>query len=262
MTAASTPAAVSALRAWWGRIGRAGGGLLFPLACPVCDADVPAGGSPFCAGCRAELIDAAGPSCPRCAMPVGPFADVRKGCTECRGKALGFDAAVALGPYAGPIRKCCLALKHESQAWLARWVAELVVAARADAIRAALGAEGDRAWVVPIPLHWRKRFRRGYNQAEALAAWVAGGLELSARPALRRVVDTPALALAGRPERARRMKRAFRARGRFRLDGRPVVLVDDILTTGATAGAAARALKQAGAGRVVVVAVGRAEGRP
>ena len=92
-----------------------------------------------------------------CAMPVGPFADVRKGCTECRGKALGFDAAVTLGPYAGPIRQTCLALKHESQAWLARWVAELVVAARADAIRAAAGAQGDRAGVVAVPPRWRKR---------------------------------------------------------------------------------------------------------
>lgn len=250
------------LRAWLGQIGRAGHGLLFPLVCPVCDNDVPAGGSPFCLPCQAELIEAGGAACPRCAMPVGPFSHVTKGCIECRGKPLGFDAAVALGPYSGPIRQNCLALKRQTHAWLARWLADLIVAGRADAIRGALGPRSGDAVVVPIPLHWRKRFRRGYNQAEALAEGIARGLRLPLRQPLRRLVDTPALALAGRTERARRMKKAFRARRGVRLDGRPVVLVDDILTSGATAGAAARALRQAGAGRVVVVVLGRAEGRP
>ncbi|WP_435017807.1 ComF family protein [Tundrisphaera sp. TA3] len=255
MTAGST------LRDWWALIGRAGGGLLFPTACQVCDAETH--GSPFCDACGDELRDAAGSPCHRCAMPMGPFADRTRGCSECRGKALGFDAAVALGPYTGPIRQFCLALKREHNAWMARWVAELVVESRAGAIRRALGPDvGPEPWVVPIPLHWRKRFRRGYNQAEALARGVASGMKLPLRQPLRRVVDTPALALAGRPERARRMKEAFRVARGARLEGRPVLLVDDILTTGATTGAAARALKKAGAERVIVVVVGRAEGRP
>ena len=119
-------------------------------------------------------------------------------------------------------------------------------------------------WVVPVPLHWRRRFARGYNQAEALARGVARSLALpnSARP-LRRVSATPTLARAGRSERAELMKGAFRARPRGGLKGRTVLLVDDILTTGATCGAAARALKRAGASRVVVlVVVARAGGEP
>ena len=114
---------------------------------------------------------------------------------------------------------------------------------------------------MPVPLHWRRRLERGYNQAEALADALARRLGLrSARP-LRRVKATAILAGAGRTERLERLRGAFRARRARPLDGRTVLLVDDILTTGATCGSAARALKKAGAARVVAVVVARAEGR-
>ena len=237
----------------WDWAGRAVDSLMFPPYCPVCDADT--GGPAFCPDCRLELLEAAGAACDRCAMPVGPYADRSGGCSECRGRPLGFDRAIALGPYQGPIRHLCLALKHERNAWMARWLAELVVEGRFEAIRGEVEAE---PWVVPVPLHWRRRLARGYNQAEALATGLARTLSLKVRRPLRRVVATPKLAWIGQTERARIMKQAFRARPDPGLRGRTVLLVDDILTTGATCGAAARALKKAGASRVVVVVVGRA----
>ena len=150
---------------------------------------------------------------------------------------------------------------------MARWVAELVVESRAGAIQRAIGARGPgpEPWVVPIPLHWKRSgSRRGYNQAEALALGLAGSLGLPMRTTLRRSIATPPLARIGRTERARIMKNAFVVPRRHRtaLAGRTILLVDDILTSGATAGAASRALKQAGAARVVVVVVARAEGKP
>lgn len=252
-------AAAHYLRAGWDGLGEAVDALACPRICPICDAD--ADYSAFCPPCRAELLEAAGPACPRCAMPVGPHALLAKGCSECRGRALGFDAAVALGPYQGPIRSLCLRLKHERDAWLARWVAALVAEARRPDLQAELAA---RPWVVPVPLHWRKRLARGYNQAEALAQGLGRSWQLPVRSPLRRAVQTEALALMGRTERAKIMKDAFTVRRRFQssLAGRTILLVDDILTSGATAGAASRALKRAGASRVVVVVVGRAEGRP
>jgi ComF family protein len=197
-------------------------------------------------------------------MPVGPHADLVKGCSECRGVALGFDRAIALGPYQGPIRHLCLRLKQERNAWMARWVAGLVAEGRAEALRAycSEARDGSRPLVVPVPLHWVRRLRRGYNQAEELALGLGDSLSLRVRSPLRRVVATPPLARAGRSERARIMKQAFRVDRRRVLEGRTVLLVDDILTTGATCGAAARALKKAGAARVVVVVVARAEGKP
>jgi len=245
------------LRACWEGAGRAVDALAFPAACSICDLDIE--GPLVCEDCRGELLGASGSACVRCAMPMGPHADRAGGCSECRGRALGFDGAIALGPYQGPIRHLCLRLKHERNAWMARWLAELVAEARSGPLRAEVEAG---AWVVPVPLHWRRRLARGYNQAEELAFGLGRSLAAPVRPILRRPASTPPLALAGRAERAKIMRGAFRARPRPGLRGRPVLLVDDILTTGATAGAAARALKKAGAGRVVVVVVGRAEGKP
>jgi ComF family protein len=228
--------------------------LVFPWQCPICDGE--AQGSPFCDGCRRELLEASGPSCARCAMPLGPWADRRGGCSECRGRSLGFDAAIALGPYQGPIRDLCLRLKREANAWLAPWLAELLVEARPE-----VGREAGDPRVVPVPLHWRRQWERGYNQADELARGLSRRLGLRKVHALRRVVATPALARAGRTERARVMRQAFAPRRSSSVAGRTVLLVDDILTTGATCGAAARALKRAGAKRVVAVVIARAEGR-
>jgi ComF family protein len=176
------------------------------------------------------------------------------GCSGCRGRRLGFDAAVALGPYQGPIRAACLRLKHPRSAWLAPGLAELIAE-----VHGAILAREPESVVVPVPLHWRRGWSRGYNQSLALAAGLACRLRKPLVEALRRVAPTPPLARLSRTERAAVMHAAFRVRPRVRIAGRPVLLVDDILTTGATCGEAARTLKRAGAGPITAVVVGRAE---
>ncbi len=152
-------------------------------------------------------------------------------------------------------------MKHDANAWVAPWMAGLLLEARPSLRAEASGSSG--ALVVPVPLHWYRRWRRGYNQAEALARGLSERLRLRRADVLRRVVSTKILAGLGRAERAKSLKGAFRVRRSKAggLEGRTVFLVDDILTTGATCGAAARELKRAGAARVVAVVVGRAEGR-
>ena len=110
------------LRRWCAAGAEALGTLVFPWECPVCGGNAEGQSAPFCLDCRAELLAAAGRACPRCALPVGPWGVREEGCGECRGRPLGFDAAVALGPYQGPIRELCLLLKDEHHAWLARWL--------------------------------------------------------------------------------------------------------------------------------------------
>lgn len=190
-------------------------------------------------------------------MTIGPFGS----CRECRGRPLGFDAAIALGPYHGPLRALCLTLKHEPEAWLGSWLAALLIEARPILVKEAL--DDPSAIMTPIPLHWRRWWARGYNQSDELTRALAGSLGLRQARLLKRVRATPKLAGLGRVERARTLRDAFRVRSRWSkaLKGRTILLVDDILTSGATCGAAARVLRRAGAKRVVAVVVGRAGGR-
>lgn len=228
--------------------------LVYPMTCQICGDDE--SHVPICEACQGELREANGRACRRCALPIGPWALEEKGCSRCRGKALGFDRALALGPYQGPIRHLCIRLKGERDGWIAATLVDLLIEAHGEALRDEAGAE-----VVAIPLHWWKHWRRGYNQAEALAVALAQRLGLRVIRPIRRVVATPKLAQVGRVERVAVMRRAFRARRGAGLAGRSLLLVDDILTTGATCGAAARVLKRAGAKRVTAVVVARAEGR-
>jgi ComF family protein len=189
-------------------------------------------------------------------MPVG--------CPFCKPGRPRFDAAVALGPYLNDLRDLCLRIKHVQSAWMVSHLAELIVQAQGEWLRAwiaeSVAGENLGACVVPVPLHWRRRLRRGYNQSEVLARALARRLELPCRDALVRVKATPKLHAMGRTERQAQLRGAFRARrGAWRaLEARDVVLVDDVLTTGATCNAAARVLKRAGARRVVVVVIARA----
>jgi ComF family protein len=148
-----------------------------------------------------------------------------------------------------------LQLKRQENAWLAPWLGNLLVEARRQAI-AQLPSD---AWVVPIPLHWWRELRRGYNQSEALARGLARQLGLPLRQPLRRVLATHRLAEMGPTERREVLRAAFRLRRCPRLSGRTVLLVDDVLTTGATTSAASRVLKKAGAARVITIVIGRTE---
>jgi ComF family protein len=244
-------------RGWLGALVDAVDALVFPWSCAVCGAE--GSGGAFCVSCRAALREhsakAAASACPRCALPAGPYADLRGGCGDCRGRSLGFEAAIALGPYEGALRDLCLRMKHDRDAWLAPWLSDLWAEARGEAVeRLALPLD---AWVVPVPLHWWRHWERGYNQAEALARGLARRLDRPVRRPLRRAVDTKRLAELSVTERAREMRKAFRARKGRALEGRTILLVDDVLTTGATCSAAARALRRAGAGRVIVAVMAR-----
>lgn len=228
--------------------------ILFPWSCQVCgDA---ARDRPFCHGCARGLRESMGRACPRCALPVGPYAANDGACGACRGHSLGFDRALAVGAYREPIRSLCLKLKHSSGAWLAHWLGQLLAEARAAEFG---GLAAESPVIVPIPLHWTRRLARGYNQAEALALGLSRALGWPMRRSLRRGRGSPRLAGLSRTGRAAIMKGAFRVGRRAGISGRTVILVDDVLTTGATCGAAARALKDAGASRVVVAVIGRTE---
>ncbi len=227
--------------------------LLYPGCCLSCGEALAETCPHFCDRCRTALLSDPHRSCPRCAASVGPYALLDGGCVGCRGRALPFEAALRLGPYERLLHELIPRLKYHAGEGLAEVLGELWgahAAARFQAVQAEV--------IVPVPLYWLRRLRRGYNQSAAVAGGLARALGLPCRPWLRRVRNTPKQVGRSFAARQENVRGAFRARRGAPLAGRSVLLVDDVMTTGATLGEAARALRTAGAARVSVAALARA----
>jgi ComF family protein len=221
--------------------------LLYPTVCCFCNESLPAGRGNVCAACRQKLTTDPHAACPRCAATVGPFALTDNGCTACRALVFHFERVSRLGPYEGFLREVILRMKHSTGEWQAETLGDLW-AEHSEAALRLLGAQ----IVVPVPLHWWRRWTRGYNQSEALARRLARRLGLPCRPGwLRRNRNTPRQVLQTAAGRRDNVRGAFTAARRPELRGKTILLVDDVLTTGTTASEAARALLAAGAQRVV-----------
>ncbi len=115
--------------------------------------------------------------------------------------------------------------------------------------------------IVPVPLHWRRRWKRGFNQSELLAGVLARATGIKVRGALGRVQATATQAGLSNSARRRNVAQAFHCRRPGTVSGKRILLVDDVMTTGSTATACAGALKRAGAARVVLLTVARADRR-
>jgi len=188
--------------------------------------------------------------CPRCGrVGGGPFEAA--GCAVCRVEPSDLDGVVAPLAYRELARELVLSLKFHRRTPAAIPLGLLL----ADALRAR-GTPGDL--LVPVPLSLARTRVRGHNQADDLARVVARALDVErdARALIRRRDTRPQSGLA-RGARRRNPRGAFLAR-RSRVEGRVVLLVDDVVTTGATASACARALRRAGAAGVVLAAACRA----
>ena len=171
-----------------------------------------------------------------------------EGCPRCRGDRFHFDSATRLGLYDGALRDAVLAMKRATGQQLAECVGRLWARHHADRFRA-LGV----GVVIPVPLHWWRRFRRGYNQSQALSDPIAQLLGAEHRPGwLRRTRPTPSQVQLSETDRRTNVRGAFAVSRSARLAGKAVLLVDDVLTTGSTASEAARALRQDGATAVHV----------
>jgi ComF family protein len=115
--------------------------------------------------------------------------------------------------------------------------------------------------VVPMPLHWRRKWQRGFNQAELLARRTARRCGIPVANAVRRIRPTSAQAGLSNAQRRENVAGAFRFKTRRAIQGRRVLLIDDVMTTGATASACALALKRGGAASVTLLALARVDRR-
>ena len=223
---------------------------VFPPACPVCRADTASVGHP-CAQCWAEIsfLDQSG--CRHCNRPI-PGA--REGedwlaCDECLRHPPLWDRGRAVFVYDGTGRRMVLSLKHGDRLDLVPTLARWAVRASGDLLtRADL--------IAPVPLHWTRRLKRRGNHAAWLArrmAIQAGNTMAYAPEALRRVHRTPSQDGKSRDQRVENLKGAFSLSRGVDLTGKSVLLVDDVLTTGATLNALAAICKQAGAAAVDII---------
>ncbi len=226
---------------------------LLPPQCLSCNAVVDSPGS-LCSSCFASFTFITAPFCGCCGIPLeSPVIDDIV-CGACLRDRPAFEHARAAFVYDGDSKGLVLKLKHgdrtDAAAHLARWLqragADLI--ARCDVM-------------VPVPLHRWRLFFRTYNQAALLANALA---RLTGKPvmpdALQRVRATPSQGRLERAARRRNVARAFAVRRASDLSGRRVLLIDDVLTTGATAGACAEALLKAGAAAVDVLVLARVPG--
>ncbi len=237
--------------------------MVFPTDCAVCGEELTeAGSTSVCEACWASLEPWGGAICASCGLPLatsegGEVASLL--CGECRTGARAFDGARSFGLYAGALRQIILLLKFQRQERLGQ---------RLGALLAPLWASFEKlddAWLIPVPLHASRQQERGFNQAELLARGLVHGLDRAgkarprlARKALRRTRPTlpqTGLSIAARRENVRGV---FSASDAKLLRGRAIVLIDDVMTTGATLSECAATLKRAGAERVLALTLARA----
>jgi ComF family protein len=229
--------------------------ILYPASCFACGGAVGKYSDRFCHSCRKLLTSLNAHACPRCAATVGPFVDLENGCMNCRKESFPFERVVRLGPYEDPLREIVLRIKHLAGEDLAEAVGTLWAEASTSELKS-LGVQA----VVPVPLHWYKRWKRGYNQSEALAHPLAAGLGVPCLPrCLRRVRHTDQQTQRATVNRRSNVQGAFKARLDPKLAKKSLLLVDDVMTSGSTAREAAKALKSAGAGKVFVAVLARAD---
>lgn len=236
------------------RAGSFGGSLLdlvFPPSCLRCGAHPGAGARhPLCRDCKQAMPLEALSLCAGCGRV--PSAGPLSFCTACRAK-LHRDGLLSLGPFEGPLRDLLHAFKYGADLRAGAFLAGLL------ALRVYRELPGAFDAVVPVPLHPRRLRARGFNQSALLARRISRISGAGFIPkGLERRIDTRPLAGLDQEERRRQMKNAVALRHRVAMDGRKVLLVDDVVTSGATVEECCRVLKKGGASRTIVASVARA----
>jgi len=243
------------MMSWWHWLARGLLELLSPGCCHLCGQHIPQVEQVFCDSCRRKLLTDPKPSCPRCAATIGPHAYTADGCFHCRTEKFPFKQALRLGSYEQEkLHELVLRLKHPSGEFLARLIIRLWLERDLSRFEAL-----DVDVVVPVPSHWWRRLERGYDQVATLARELASQLRLPCeRSWLYRKRHTKRqVEKKSRQERKDNVHKAFAVREGLNLKDRRILLIDDVMTTGATLKEAAGPLVDAGAARVVVAVLAR-----
>lgn len=231
--------------------------LVYPPACQLCSLGLPAGSvEAFCADCLKQLQLLRMPCCPRCAASFPSISPLATNCPHCQNEDYAFEQVIAWGAYDKALQQIILRIKQQEQEQLAFHAGKLL----GQLFREVLTSIAIDT-VIPVPLHWSRRLWRGYNQSVTIAQAIGQVLQLPCQPNwLFRKLSTPMQASVTPTQRRRNLQQAMVARLPGSAKGSHLLIVDDVVTTGATADACSRALLTAVAGKVTVLALARAVG--
>jgi ComF family protein len=212
----------------------------YPGVCAHCDAGCP-GSSTLCDECAQQLTELAGaPACAKCASPLTTD---NAPCPWCHGAGLTpIERIVRLGVFTDPLKSLIHRMKYNARWPLAEFLADHLAAQ--PNTRNLITSD---TILIPVPLHYRRQFSRGYNQSDLLARRLKKKMSCRLSRPIRRIRDTPTQThMTSRADREANVRDAF-ALTHFHksIENRPIVIVDDVFTTGATLRAVARTLKQA-----------------
>ena len=232
--------------------------VIYPHQCLLCDAQVGAQGA-LCPACWSETPFLSGHNCDTCAAPLPGESDgVADQCDACLADAPPWEKGRAAFRYAGTGRRIVLKLKHGDRTDLARPAALWMAQAGTDVLSGA-------PLLIPVPIHWSRRIKRRYNQSAEIVGALAGQTRCpTLSDALRRVRSTRAQADMDRATRSENQIGSMEVTPgrRNEVSGRDILLVDDVVTTGATLVEACRVLHAAGARRISFLVLARAAPRP
>lgn len=228
-----------------------------PAPCRICtDLLLNAGRIPVCEPCLHSFERIAEPMCQCCGRPFASDVAsqaVNPQCRLCRANFYSFDLARSFAVYGETLSQAITLLKYEQIARLGVWFGD-----RLAELVSPLSKHWQPDVVVPVPLHRERHRERGYNQAELLARQVARRLKLKVRcDLLVRTRPRPPQLLLSRSERWKSVRGAYDTRDGRRVDNIRILLIDDVMTTGATLDACGRALKKSGAQSVMGLTVAR-----
>jgi competence protein ComFC len=224
--------------------------LLWPPLCGVCGESVAAAADGMCRACWDEIMACAvGDYCRRCGKDVSKYAVIDGKCGVCSGQKFAFDGLARAGVYRDALRNLIHGFKFNDRSELAGMLGHL-----ADSAFQGSEFYDQVEMFVPVPLHWRRRLRRGYNQAYLLTKQLD-------HPTAAICTDLVRIRYTHRQwglepaKRRKNVKGAFGVRKRHNFSGKKVCLVDDISTSWATLNECAKTLKLAGAEKVFAVVV-------
>ena len=214
--------------------------------CRCCETAVCRDDEYFCSDCWQNLQFCVVDSyCSRCGKELSDFARLPDGCPACRGQNFDFDSIACAGIYRQPLSNLIIKFKLSDRTYLLEPLLNLAQ----DAISRSVFPERVD-FVVPVPLHWRRRFHRGFNQSALIAGSLNFGNAKFSADLVRIRYTRQQAELATAAARERNVKGAFAVRKGHNFKNKNICLIDDIKTSGATLNECAKALKDAGAGKV------------